>query len=80
MTLDELQKFFGWCALLNAGVLTFSTIMIVLCRSWVARFHGRLFGLDESTLSRIYMQYLAQYKILTLVFFCVPWLALKIME
>ena len=80
MTLDELQKFFGWCAVLNVGVLTFSTIMIVLCRSWIARFHGRLFGLDDSVLFRIYIQYLAQYKILTLVFFCVPWLALKFMN
>ncbi len=38
-----------------------------------------MFGLDEKDLNRAYFQYLAQFKILIIVFNVTPYIALKLM-
>ena len=79
MTLIEmLTKFFAWSLVINIGILVFSTIMLILMRTRVSRLHAKLFDVDEQFLSQAYFKYLAQYKIMVLVFNLVPYLALKI--
>ena len=45
----------------------------------VFKVHGKMLHLGEEELSRQYVQYLSQYKIVILVFNLVPYLALMIM-
>ena len=71
-------EFIGWCALLNIGLLSLSTVMLIAMRDRIANFHGRLFRLDPSELQQAYFRYLANYKMLTLVFNVVPYIALKL--
>ena len=78
MTQEFLTTVFGWMALLNIAVLLFSTLMIVLMQGWIAGIHGRIFQMERPDVKRAYFRYLANYKILTLVFCIVPWLALKL--
>ncbi|EIC20917.1 DUF6868 family protein [Thiorhodovibrio frisius] len=78
MTLDQLTAFFGWAAIINIALLLVSAAALLVLRGPITRIHTRLFGLDEKDLGRAYFQYLAQFKIATIVFTITPYLALKI--
>lgn len=78
MTTETISEFFGWCALINIGIMILTTATILGGRESIIRIHSRMFGLEESELKRAYFQYLAQYKIVVLVFNIVPYIALKL--
>ncbi|WP_377193068.1 DUF6868 family protein [Ruegeria meonggei] len=78
MTQELLTTLFGWMAVLNIAVLLFSTLMIVLLQEWAVTVHGRMFQMEPPEVRRAYFRYLANYKILTLIFCIIPWLALKL--
>ncbi len=78
-SLETVTAFFGWCTVINAGVLTLAAIMVVVMRGSISQIHARMFGLSAEDLSRAYFQYLAQYKIAVIVLNLVPYIALKIM-
>ncbi len=80
MTLEAAQTFFGYCSLINAGILVFSSIKIVLIRKWASKIHGRMFNMSETEISRAYFQFLAQHKLAFIVFNLVPYLALSAMS
>ena len=77
-SLETLRAFFGWCAVINLGVLILASIFVTAMRGSAVKIHARMFGLDETELSRQYLQYLGQYKIATVVLNLVPYLALRI--
>ncbi|SMO74860.1 DUF6868 family protein [Ruegeria faecimaris] len=78
MTQELLTSVFGWMAVINLAVLLFSTLMVVLMQDWAAGIHSRMFQMDRADVKRAYFRYLANYKILVLIFSIVPWLALKL--
>ncbi|MFA3919036.1 DUF6868 family protein [Ruegeria hyattellae] len=78
MTQDTLTAVFGWMTILNFAVLIFSTVMIVSLKDWIAGIHGRMFDMQPAEMRMVYFRYLANYKILTLIFCLMPWLALKL--
>jgi hypothetical protein len=78
MTIEQLTAFFGWAAVINVAVLVLSTGALLAMRGTITGVHARLFGLDETDLGRAYFQYLAQFKIATIVFSIAPYLALRI--
>ncbi len=79
MTHEFLTTFFGWMAALNIAVLLVTTLMVLLMQDWIAGIHGRMFQMEGPDVKRAYFRYLANYKILTLIFCIVPWLSLKLM-
>ncbi len=79
MTLETIMNFFGWMALLNIGILFFSTLTTALMRKTSHRIHSALFKIEPEELDKIYFKYLGLYKILILVFSIVPYFALRIM-
>ncbi len=80
MTLDVLTTLLGWTLIINLGVLLFSTLLLILLGSWAARIHKKMFEIDTASLQKIYFQYLAQYKLLFVIFNLAPYLALRIMN
>lgn len=78
MTQEFLTSVFGWMAVLNIAVLLFTTVMILLLQDWIADIHGKMFQMERPAVKRAYFRYLANYKILTLIFCITPWLALKL--
>ncbi|MFC1807105.1 DUF6868 family protein [Candidatus Omnitrophota bacterium] len=80
MAIETIRIFFGWCSVINIGLLILSSILIIAIRGTAARFHGKMFNLDEKFLSQAYFQYLGQYKIAIIVLNIVPYFALKIMS
>jgi hypothetical protein len=77
-SVETIREILGWCTILNVGVLVFSSLLLMIAGSPIKRIHAKMFGLSEDDLSRAYFQYLAQYKIATLVFNLAPYLALRI--
>ncbi|ADE54414.1 DUF6868 family protein [Coraliomargarita akajimensis] len=78
MEIENLRQFFGWCTVINLGILVLSSIGMIALREWITAIHARLFGIEASCLAEQYFRYLANYKILVLVFNLVPYLALRI--
>lgn len=78
MTHELVTSVFGWMAILNIAVLLFTTVMIVLLQDWIAGVHAGMFQMERPDVKRAYFRYLANYKILTLIFCIIPWLALKL--
>lgn len=71
-------SFFGWCSIINIGVLFFSFIFITVFRELTIDIHSKLTGVDRSDLPRLYFQYIGLYKIATLAFNIVPYFALQL--
>ena len=80
MDIDSLISFFGWMALINIGVLVFSTFFSILFRNTAHELHSKLFNIDKKELDLVYFRYLAHYKVLTIIFTIVPYFALRVME
>jgi len=78
--LDLIQTFLGWCLVINIGLLTFSALMVMIFREQISELHASIFHLNKEDVFRAYFQYLAQFKILIIVFNIVPYFALSIMN
>lgn len=78
MTPETLTAFFGWMTVLNFAVLLLSTLMVVALQDRIASIHGRMFQMEKAEVRKAYFKYLANYKILTLIFCLMPWIALKL--
>ena len=79
MTIEALTELLGWASAINIAILIFSTLMLIVTRGSITKFHSKLFGIDEKDLGRAYFQYLGQYKIAIIVLNISPYIALKIM-
>ncbi len=80
ISIEFLTEFFGWLSVINIGFLLFTTLSLILLRDKITNIHSKLFGLSDDELSKAYFQYLAQYKILILVFNLAPYIGLKILQ
>ncbi len=78
MDLALLTAFFGWMTLINVALLAISAALLTLGRGWVGGLHARISGLEQGELDRLYMSFLAQYKIAVLMLNLVPYLALRL--
>lgn len=78
ITLGAIQEILGWCSVINIGLLILSSVTILAMRGPIIKMHSKMFSLSEEDLSRAYFQYLAQFKIVVLVFNLVPYIALRI--
>lgn len=80
ISIEQLTAFFGWCTVINIGLLLFSTLMISLVRDFAINMHSKIFNLDPETLPAMYFDYLGRLKLLMIVFNLVPYLALRIIQ
>ncbi|MFT5665318.1 MAG: hypothetical protein ACI9JR_002726 [Gammaproteobacteria bacterium] len=77
--MQQLIDFFGWMTAVNVGLLILFSLLLGLMKDSISAIHGKMFSVSEDELKTIYIKYLANYKILILVFNLVPYIALKIM-
>ncbi|OED50352.1 DUF6868 family protein [Leisingera sp. S232] len=78
MAQDTLTAFFGWLTILHIGLFTLSTILLMLLQDWVARLHGRMFGLAPADVSLTIYRWLGTYKIVIFATALGPWVALQL--
>lgn len=79
-TIELLREFFGWCSIINIGLILFSTIFLIFLREPISRIHSKFFNLKNDDLSHSYFNFLAHYKIFIIVFNIVPYITFKIMS
>ncbi len=79
MGIVQVTLFIGWCLGINLAILSLSVVILICCKASILRMHSRLFDIEEADLNRMYLGYLAHYKILILVFNLVPYLVLRLM-
>ena len=79
MSLDVLTAFFGWLSVVHIVLFSFSAVLFMTSRNFVARLHGRLFGLKPETIVEALYGWLALYKIMIFTTAIGPWLVLKLM-
>ena len=77
MNIETLTAFLGWCTLVNFILLVLATVILVLFKDFAAGIHSKLLGLDKEELHREYFRYLANFKVMVVVFNLVPWFVLK---
>lgn len=77
--LNEIAVFLGWCLLINASILGISSLFLFVFKGFIAKIHSNITGISVQELMPLYFNYLANYKILIIVFNLVPYISLKIM-
>lgn len=78
MTVEMLRAFFGWCTLLNWGLMLFSVLIIIVFRGWVFRIHAKMFGITEDDVKKSIYLVMVGYKTAIFLFCVVPYLVLRI--
>ena len=79
MTVETLQSFLGWCAVINIGLLIWWFFFFWLAHDWMYRFHGRLARMSVETFDAINYAGMAGFKIAIFVLNLVPYLVLAIL-
>ncbi len=78
-SIETLATFFGWCTVLNIGVVLVIVVFVSVFHEFAAELSAKMFGITKAeakaTLFRIFMQ----YRIAIVVLNVVPYIALKIM-
>jgi len=77
--IDMMISFFGWCAVLNIALLSFSTLLFLFLKEQISTIHSRLFGVTQARLRLLYIQFLGYYKLAIIMFNLIPYIALKLM-
>lgn len=78
MDLENLRAFFGWCTIINGGLLIFAFLICSTAGDWVYRMHSRWFRIPRETLDRTIYCFLGAMKIIVLMLNLVPYVVLII--
>ena len=77
--LESLTIFFGWCSVINIGILATTTLLLAVLRDFVTSVHSKIMGVEKAGLPDAYFTYLGTYKIAIIMLNLVPYVALKLM-
>ncbi len=80
ITIEIITEFLGWCSIINLGILMFTAVLLIVFNDAILKIHSKMFNLTKEYLQQIYFKYLAQYKIIIIIFNIIPYFALKIMD
>ncbi len=78
MTLAMLKSFFMWCTIINAGILLFSSLMMMSMADWAFSIHSRFFAIKREEFNLAVYSFLGLYKLFVYFFNLVPFIALVI--
>ena len=77
MDLERIERLLLLCAAFNYAVLIVWFGVFAIAHDWLYRLHGRWFTIPASSFDAIHYAGMAVYKIGILLFFLVPFLALR---
>ena len=78
MSIEELRAFFGWCSIINIGILLVWFVEFVLMRDWIYKIHTKWYKLSDERFDAIHYGAIAVYKLAVIVFNVIPYIALRI--
>ncbi len=77
MDIEKLVFIFAWMTFINVMLLVITSIAVVFAKEQFSYLHSKMFGIEQSEVKKMYFKYLANYKILIIVFNIVPLVVLK---
>ena len=80
MDLAKLQDFFLWGFIINIAIYVIQLLLSLGLRGFMTKIQGKLFGLNEETISKILYLYFGMYKIVINALFLAPWIAIQIIK
>jgi hypothetical protein len=78
MGIETLRAFFGWCTVINGGLLILAFLICAMAGDWVYRMHSRWFSIPRETLDRTIYSFLGVMKIIVIMLNLVPYVVLVI--
>jgi hypothetical protein len=78
MTVEMLRAFFGWCTLINWGMMLLAVILMAMSRGWTYRLHAKINGITEDEVRRNIYLVMIGYKTAIILFCLVPYIVLRI--
>ena len=78
MSLKTLKTFFFWMTVINFLILVISTVGVVMLTQEMKVIHSQMFQVPSDELSQVYLEYLAWYKLLWMIFNLVPYISLRV--
>jgi hypothetical protein len=78
LTIEVLKKFFLWMTIINFGLLTFYFLFFISAKRFIYKLHKKWFKISEEKMYSTLYKVLAFYKIATIAFNLVPYIALVI--
>ena len=78
-SIETLATFFGWCVVLNIGVLLVAVLLISAAQEAVGKVNAKLFGVADEEVKVTLFRVIQQYRVAVAVLNVVPYIALKIM-
>jgi len=80
MNLDQLTDLFKWMTIINIGLLSLSSLLIITLKNVMAKYHEKLFGVKQQHIALMAYAYLGMFKVLTIVFILVPYISLILIQ
>ena len=78
MDIQILTSFFMWCTIINIGFLIFLALVYLLIPNVTYRLQSKFIPISRETFDIVFYSFIGIFKVLVLVFFVVPWIALLI--
>ena len=78
MDIQTLTSFFMWCTIINIGFLIFLALVYLLIPNVTYRLQSKFIPISRETFDIVFYSFIGIFKVLVLVFFVVPWIALLI--
>ena len=79
-SLETLTTFFGWCTVINFGVLMLYLLFVSLFHEWAGKLVAKLFGITKEEAKATFFRVFQQYRIAFVMLNVVPFIALSIMS
>ena len=78
MYYNVIRAFFGWCSIINGGLLTLASILIRFSGDWFFGMHNKWIPITEDSFHLAIYILLGFFKIIVVVFNLVPYIVLMI--
>ena len=78
-SIGTLATFFGWCTVINIGMVLLFLLICGLFHEGIAELLGKIFGVPKEEAKATLFRVLQQYRLMVVVLNLVPYIALKIM-
>lgn len=80
MSLELLKCFFGWCSIINIGLLLWWFLVIILAHDFIYRMHTKWFKISAEKFDAIHYNGIIIFKLFVMIFNVIPYFALLIIS
>ena len=78
MDIVTFRAFFGWCTIINAGILIFSFLVCATAGDWIYRMHTKWFPISRETFNLAIYSFIGAMKLFVIFLNVVPYVVLVI--